>query len=858
MYICQYQNTITLNQPQATNNDLPSQELTIFPDEPSDTFFAEILLPVPIPRLFTYRVPNNLKDKLLIGQRAIVQFGDRKVLTGLVVNIHNQPPKEYEAKYILDLLDDFPAVTDLQFKLFNWIAEYYMCTAGEVMQAALPSGLKLSSESMVQLHPAFNLEESDLLFSESELILLKRLAHESLPYSDISKLLGVKNLYSILKSLVGKEAILLFEEVKEKYKPKTERKVRLTSTYTNTEAIEKLFETVSTKPKQEDILLKYLQVVPVLSHAELNKNGYPKKKLLEGDLSESSLNTLIKNSILEEYDIIVSRFEEDIITESKPILLSEEQQHTLNEIIKSFADHSGVLLHGITGSGKTEIYIHLIKQALEGGSQVLYLLPEIALTTQIVQRLRKIFGTSMGVYHSKFSDNERVEVWNGILNGRFKFVVGVRSSIFLPFDNLGLIIVDEEHDSSYKQQEPAPRYHARDVALVMASQHHAKVLLGSATPSIESYYQAQHGKYGFVKLEKRFGEAQLPNIIFADMGRERIQKTIKGEFSGLLLRKINETLSKKEQVIIFQNRRGYSPMVSCEDCSWVPKCVNCAVSLTYHQYRHAMVCHYCGYKESMPSSCPVCSSTRLKTVGYGTEKLEEELNLHFPEASVQRMDLDTTRSKTSYETIIDRFEKGETNILVGTQMVTKGLDFGHVSLVGVFNADRMIHFPDFRSYERAYQLITQVSGRAGRSDKPGTVVIQTSTPDHPLLNTIIKNNYDEFYSNQIEDRHQHNYPPFTRLIEITVKHTDKKICQATATFLCDTLRNRVQGVSILGPGEPMISKIRNQFLMSILIKIPRGSGELVHHKKIIQQSIGELLKEKEHRSVRIVLDVDPV
>ena len=682
--------------------------------------------------------------------------------------------------------------------------------------------------------------------------------NETLLYSDISKLLGVKHLYAILKSLVTKEAILLFEEVKEKYKPKTEKKVRLTTSYTNTESIEKLFETVSSKPKQEDILLKYLQLVPVLSHSALNKNGCSKKKLLEGDFSESSLNTLIKNKILEEFDIIISRFEENEMIENQPTLLSEDQQHTLNEIIKSFADHTGVLLHGITGSGKTEIYIHLIRQALEGGSQVLYLLPEIALTTQIVQRLRKIFGTSMGVYHSKFSDNERVEVWNGVLNGRFKFVVGVRSAIFLPFDNLGLIIVDEEHDSSYKQQEPAPRYHSRDVALVMATLHHAKVLLGSATPSIESYYQSQHSKYGLVKLEKRFGEAQLPSIVFADMGRERMQKTMKGEFTGLLLGKIKETLSKKEQVIIFQNRRGYSPMVSCEDCGWVPKCVNCAVSLTYHQYRHAVVCHYCGYKESMPSHCPSCTSTRLKTVGYGTEKLEEELNLHFPEANIQRMDLDTTRSKTGYETIIDRFEKGETNILVGTQMVTKGLDFAHVSLVGVFNADRMIHFPDFRSYERAYQLITQVSGRAGRSDKPGTVVIQTSSPDHPLLNTITKNSYEEFYNDQITDRYQHHYPPFTRLIEITVKHTDKKVCQATATLLCDVLRSRLQAVSILGPGEPMISKIRNQFLLSILIKIPRVSGELMQYKKIIQYSIGELHKEKEHRSVRIVLDVDPV
>ncbi|MBA4054903.1 MAG: primosomal protein N', partial [Marivirga sp.] len=806
------------------------------PDDTRSTLFAELLLPVPIPKLFTYRVPFILNDKVMIGQRAIVQFGDRKILTGIITAIHDKPPKDYEAKYILELLDNFPTVTDLQFKLFTWIAEYYLCTVGEVMNAALPSGLKLSSESRVQIHPAFNLDESELAFSDKEIILLKRLAQESLEYSEIVKLLGVKHLYSILKSLVAKEAIILYEEVKEKFKPKTERKIRLTEDFNKAAALETLFETLASKPKQEAIVLKYLQDVPVLSQPKKNKIGISKKKLLNEDLSESSLNTLVKNGVFEEFDVLVSRFEEtEEQTDQHIIQLSVEQQQTQYEILSSFKDQGITLLHGITGSGKTEIYISLIKQAIEGGSQVLYLLPEIALTTQIVHRLKKIFGTTMGVYHSRFSDNERVEVWNGILSGRFRFVVGVRSSIFLPFDNLGLIIVDEEHDASYKQQEPAPRYNARDVALMMSQMHHAKVLLGSATPSVETYYQATRGKYGLVKLDKRFGEAQLPKVILADMGQERKQKTVKGEFSRLLLKNIEDTLSKKEQVIIFQNRRGYSPMVNCEDCGWVPKCVNCAVSLTYHQFRHAMVCHYCGYKESMPEKCPTCSSTRLKTVGYGTEKLEEELNLHFPDATIQRMDLDTTRSKTGYESILDQFERGETNILVGTQMVTKGLDFDHVSLVGIFNADRMIHFPDFRSYERAYQLITQVSGRAGRRDKPGIVVIQTSNPDHPLLLTILKHSYEDFYNGQLADRHEHSYPPFSRLIEVTVKHTDKKVCRTVAAALYDTFRSSLPNIRILGPGEPMVSKIRNQFLMSLLIKIPRGSTELVQIKHSLVQ-----------------------
>jgi len=826
-------------------------------EEPS-TKFVELLLPVPIPKLFTYRVPHALQDHVQVGQRAIVQFGDRKILTGVIATVHQLPPKDYEAKYVLELLDDFPVVIDQQFRLFYWIAEYYLCTLGEVLNASLPSGLKLSSESMVQLNPSFNYDESTLEFSEKETILLKRLQSESLDYSAISKLLGVKNLFSILKSLVRKEAILLYEEVKEKYRPKTEKKIRLTSPNTNAKKLEELFKTLASKPKQEAILLRYLQEVPVLNDTSANILGISKKKLLTEDISESSLVTLIKHNILEEFEVVVSRFDTTEKETGISSQLTPEQLHAQREIIESFVTHPVTLLQGITGSGKTEIYISLIKQALEGGSQVLYLLPEIALTTQIVHRLKKVFGSSMGVYHSKFSDNERVEVWNGVLHGKFRFVVGVRSSIFLPFDNLGLIIVDEEHDPSYKQQEPAPRYHARDVAIMMGQMHHAKVLLGSATPSLETYYQAQQSKYGFVRLNTRFGEAQLPAVQLADMGQERKQKTIKGEFSGMLLKKIDEALSRKEQVIIFQNRRGYSPMVNCEDCGWVPTCVNCAVSLTYHQFRSALVCHYCGYKEALPTQCPVCTSTRLKTVGYGTEKLEEELTLHFPNAIVQRMDLDTTRSKAGYENIIEQFERGETNILVGTQMVTKGLDFDHVSLVGIFNADRMIHFPDFRSYERAYQLITQVSGRAGRKSKPGTVVIQTSSPDHPLLITILKTNIEEFYQSQIKDRQQHDYPPFTRLIEITVKHTDKKLCRTSADLLTRLLQTHLQGVRILGPAEPMISKIRNQYLMNILIKIPRGKSDLGAIKAAIQNTILQLTKEKEYRSLRVVVDVDPM
>lgn len=832
--------------------------MNLLSDHYSDTIFADLLLPVPIAKFFTYRVPLHFKESVKTGQRAIVQFGDRKIITGIIVRLHHDPPRDYEAKYILEILEDHAVLGEVQLKFFQWMAEYYACTVGEVLNAALPSGLKLSSESKVQINPRLNLEETEDQFSEKELLLLRTLQQETLEYSRISKLLGVKTVYNILKSLVAKDAVILFEEVKEKYRPKTERRIRLAPPHLAIRDLEAVFEALSSKPKQEEVLLKFLQHVPVMNTPGTNARGIAKSTLLSEGISESSLNTLVKNGILEEFEEVVSRFGDTDMGSSEATELNEDQRRGLEEILASFEKQTTTLLYGITGSGKTEIYINLIQKALESGSQVLYLLPEIALTTQIVQRLRRVFGGSVGVYHSKFSDNERVEVWNGVLQGRFRFVVGVRSSVFLPFDNLGLIIVDEEHESSYKQQEPSPKYHARDAAIMLGQMHFAKVLLGSATPSVESYFNALQSRYGLVKLDKRFGEARLPQTLIADMGMERRHKTVKGEFSGLLLRHIEETLAKKEQVIIFQNRRGYSPVLTCEDCGYVNRCVNCAVSLTYHQFKHSLICHYCGYRERVPVECASCSSTRLKSVGYGTEKLEEELKFYFHEAQVQRMDLDTTRSRSSYENIIEQFERGETNILVGTQMVTKGLDFDDVSLVGIFNADRMIHFPDFRSYERAFQLITQVSGRAGRKDKPGTVVIQTSSPEHPLLRMILDGRTDQFYESQLRDRQQYSYPPFVRLVEITLKHIDKKAVNASATAFVSLLKERLENVRILGPTEPAIGKIRNQYLMTVLLKIPKGRVELPRVKQVLLDVQALITREKEHRNTRILIDVDPM
>lgn len=822
------------------------------------TRFVEVIVPVPIPKTFTYRVPADLTDKVRKGLRVIVPFGPKKILTGIISDVHETPPREYEAKYVLELLDETEVISDQQFRLYHWMADYYMCTAGEVLNAALPAGLKLSSESMIQLHPSFDEETTQFDFSEKERLLLDRLKQGTLNYTEAAKILGVKTIYSLLKSLASKEAIILYEEVKDKYRPKTEKRVRLSEQYIKKKELEMLFETIAPKPKQEAVLLKYLQEVPVFTHPELNKKGIAKHALLDQEISESSVGTLIKNKILEEFEIVVPRFQPHEGATAAPVLLTEKQEAVRNNILHGFEEKGTVLLYGVTGSGKTEIYIDLIRRALEGGSQVLYLLPEIALTTQIVERMKKVFGDEMGIYHSRFSDNERVEVWNGVLQGKFRFVVGVRSSVFLPFDDLGLIIVDEEHDSSYKQQEPSPRYQARDVALVMGQFHSAKVLLGSATPSLESYYQSLQGRYQFVELTERFGDASLPDIVLADLVSERKMKTNKGSFSGLLLREIGERVKKNEQVILFQNRRGYAPVVQCEDCDWVPKCINCSVSLTYHQYRHAMVCHYCGYREELPKQCPVCSSKRILTVGYGTEKIEEDMALQFPEASVGRMDFDTTRTKSGYEEIIDSFETGKTSILVGTQMITKGLDFDNVTLVGIFDADRMMHFPDFRSYERAFQLITQVSGRAGRRMTKGKVIIQTHNPKHEIFSFALRHDYRGFLDVQLQDRDIHRYPPFARLIEVTLKQTEKPVVTQAATVFANMLKENLQGVRIMGPGEPMVSRVRNEYLMTILVKIPRNQGKLPEIKTTLASLAENLVEEKSFRKVRVVFDVDPV
>ncbi|MDH5366066.1 MAG: primosomal protein N' [Cyclobacteriaceae bacterium] len=824
-----------------------------------ETLFANIILPIPLPKSFTYRIPVDMEKDLLIGSRVIVPFGRRKILTGIVLLIHSSPPQNYEARYILDVLDHSPIMTGNQLELIQWIASYYMCTVGEVMNIALPTGLKISSESKVQLHPHFKLDNEETPLTEKEGILISTLKQqEALTYEDISQLLGVKTIHPVIKSLIQKEAIILFEEVKEKYKPKIESRFRLTEKYAKNESLlEELFRSLEKKPKQTDILLKYLQLVSVFKNSNENIEGLPKSIIKSNSLSHSSLKTLEKNGVFEVFDKIISRFNDIPDNIDHDFQLSDDQTYAKDEILSGFNKNKTVLLHGVTGSGKTEIYISLIQDALEGGNQVLYLLPEIALTTQIVTRLRKVFGSKMGVYHSKFSDNERVEVWNGVLSGKFSLVVGVRSSVFLPFDNLGLIIVDEEHENSYKQYEPAPRYNARDVAIYMAQAQHSKVLLGSATPSIESYHNTKTEKYQLVELNNRYGEAKLPKIVLVDTLKEKKRKTLKNDFTSVLVNSVEQRITDHEQAIIFQNRRGYSPYVNCDTCGWIPKCENCSVSLTYHLYKNELSCHYCGHKAPVSTHCGACESTKIITVGYGTEKLEEDLQLIFPDINIQRMDLDTTRNKYSYQRIIDAFEKGEIDVLVGTQMVTKGLDFDKVSLVGVLDIDRMLHFPDFRSLERTFQLVTQVSGRAGRRKKQGEVVIQTNNTEQPILKLIVNNDYQKLYDSEIIERQKFNYPPFYRLISITIKNKEKKICHETAYKLVNLLIAKLGKTRILGPEEPVINKIRNQFIMKILVKLEKDKVALGKAKIIVKEISETLLQERNLKSSRVILDVDP-
>jgi len=818
--------------------------------------FIDVVLPVPIPQFFTYRLPREMAPLVKVGARVVVEFGKSRVLTALVVRLHNTPPEKYPAKYIGELLDTEPVVTHDQLWLFQWVAEYYMCTTGEVLNVALPSGLKISSQSKIQYNPDFN--HHDLLNELEKSFLEVLIREDSLSYEESARLIGETDLARFIKGLVAKHAVVLYEEVSERYRPKLVRMIRLAEEYESDENVLQLIESLGKAKKQQEAILKYLSCIPIEELPSRNAEGVEKKTFKEQGISDAALNSLLEKGIFEQLEVRVSRFGNESPGKEAEIILSEAQQQASDGIMTGFAEKEVMLFHGITGSGKTEVYIDIIKKALDSGTQVLFLLPEIALTTQIVRRLKKVFGDTMGVYHSKFSDNERVEVWRGVLEKKFQFVVGVRSSIFLPFSNLGLIIVDEEHEASYKQFDPAPRYHARDVAIMLAQKVRSKVLLGSATPSIESYYQARSGKYGLVTLSERFGDAQLPAIELVNLRVERENKTLQKEFSSVLLEGIRESLEHKKQSIVFLNRRGYAPYLNCPECNWIPHCNQCSVTLTHHLHEKTLVCHYCGYSEPVPQTCPACGSPRVRSVGVGTERIEDDLRAFFPESRTLRMDFDTTRTKNAYENIIGEFESGDVDILVGTQMVSKGLDFDRVNLVGVFNADKMIHFPDFRAAERAFQLITQVSGRAGRREEKGRVLIQTNNPQNRVLQYVLANDYTGFYETELAEREGYNYPPFSRIIEITVKETSQLLAHQAAERLAGTLKSFLGGQRVMGPERALVERIRNKYLFVIWLKLEKDRMNIQATKQYLQKEIVNLITDKKFKSVQVVVNVDAI
>jgi primosomal protein N' (replication factor Y) (superfamily II helicase) len=808
-----------------------------------------------VPNLFTYRLMREHVGTVQTGARVIVQFGRTKIVTAIVVAVHQTPPQSYQAKYLLEVLDENPYFNSNHIDTLLWIAQYYMCTPGEVLNVALPAGLKISSLSKVQLNPDFDYPE--LLTDREQQLLAAIEQQKGLTYDEIARLAEVKNPYNIIKSLIAKKAVFVYEELLDHYSPKLIKKVKLTDFYADPTHFKSLLVALERSKKQAQIavLLKYNSYVPILKNPSLNQKGLEKTTLASNEeLSSSALNTLIKNQIFESFQVKVSRFP-DLPAQADMPQLSDSQQQAYLEILALFNQKDTVLLHGITGSGKTEVYIQLIQQALHAGSQVLYLLPEIALTTQIVQRLRLVFGDKVGVYHSRFSDNERVEVWQGLAEGRYQFVVGVRSAIFLPFTNLGLIVVDEEHEASYKQFDPAPRYHARDVAQVIARKQGAKVLLGSATPSVESRYQAQQGRYGYVTLSSRYSQVALPNLQLVDLQQATRQQQVQGEYSSQVLEAITATLNANQQVILFQNRRGFAPYLSCNICTYTAVCYQCDVSLTYHYKEGQLRCHYCGHHELKPQLCPACGSASLQTRGFGTEKVEDDMAILYPKARIARVDVDSTRNKGAFQTLINEVDSGAINILVGTQMISKGLDFERVALVCVFDADRLIHYPDYRSRERAYQLISQVAGRAGRRQTIGQVLIQTNMPEHPLLHQIAAQDYQAMYFAEITERERYLYPPFGRLIHITLKHQEQPRCLAAATALAAALASQLGPARVLGPDKPVVDRIRDRFLFEILIKLEKAAN-MRSVKAFLQDQISHTYTNKDLKNVQIIVDVD--
>lgn len=816
--------------------------------------YVDVIVPLPIASQYTYSVPAELEESVQEGCRVVVSFGQKKFYTAIVTKVHYVAPENYETKDVEEVLETSPVILPTQFRFWEWLSTYYLCTLGDVYKAAMPSGMKLESETLVAYNEEF---EATVPLPKNEQRILDLLNDDKEQcVTQLQKASGLKSILPIIKRLLEKQAIFVKEDLKRNYKPRTEARVRLTEAYSTEHALRELFDNLGRAKKQLSLLMKYIELSGWMGTASTLKEVSKKDLLDKTGASVSILNSLVEKGVLETYYYEIGRLDKSIKGTLSLNPLNVAQERAFTAIRNSFQEKSVCLLHGVTSSGKTEIYIHLIEEVLRKGQQVLYLLPEIALTTQITERLKRVFGHRLGVYHSKFPDAERVEIWKKQLTDEsYDIILGVRSSIFLPFKRLGLIIVDEEHENTYKQQEPAPRYHARSAAIMLASMYGAKVLLGTATPSVESYFNARKGKYGLVQLKERYKEIRLPHIELVDIKELTRQKRMKGPFSPVLVKEIRSALDRREQVILFQNRRGFAQMIECRTCGWIPKCKNCDVSLTFHKRLNQLTCHYCGYTQSVAASCPACGGVELLNRGIGTERIEEDIQLTFPDVRVARMDLDTTRSRTAYEKIIADFEQGKTDILIGTQMISKGLDFNHVNVVGILNADTMLNYPDFRSYERAFQLMAQVAGRAGRKDKQGLVILQTKSPELPVISQVLNNDYEQLYEDQLAERQVFRYPPFYRLIYVYLKHRKEDVLEQAAEMAATLLRTGL-GNRVLGPDKPPIARIQTLFIKKIMIKVELTASmtKVRDYLKGVQRTLSE---DARFRSLIVYYDVDP-
>jgi primosomal protein N' (replication factor Y) len=816
--------------------------------------YVDVIVPLPLAAQFTYALPAEMEESVGMGCRVVVPFGKKKFYTAIVTRIHTTPPEGYETKEVAELLDAAPVLLPEQLSFWQWIAQYYLCTPGDVYKAAMPSGMKLESETLVQYVDDY---EAPAPLPEREQRILDLLsADPEQCVTQLERASGYKHILPLIKSLLDKGAIRIKEELKQSYKPRCETRVRLTPQAGTERALHIWFDLLGKARKQLAVLMRYLELSGWQEGVGVRRE-VSKHDLLEAASATSAVLTgLVEKGVFELYEAEVGRLDLTSLHTEECHPLNAAQQSAFEAIHVSFREKDVCLLHGVTSSGKTEIYIHLIAEALKAGRQVLYLLPEIALTTQITSRLKRVFGERIGIYHSKFPDAERVEIWQKQLSTQpYEVILGVRSSVFLPFQRLGLVIIDEEHENSYKQQDPAPRYHARSAAIMLAARFGAKVLLGTATPSVESYYNARTGKYGLVELKERYQDIRLPQIEVVDVQDLKRRRLMTDPFSPRLIDEMRGALERKEQVILFQNRRGFAPMIECNTCGWVPRCNSCDVSLTYHKGLHQLTCHYCGHTYQVPRSCPACNGVDLQNRGFGTERIEDDVRALFPQARVARMDLDTTRSRTAYERIINDFQNGRTDILIGTQMVSKGLDFERVSVVGILNADTLLNYPDFRSYERAFQLMAQVAGRAGRKHKQGLVILQTKSPDLPVVRQVVTNDYEQLYLDQIAERQLFRYPPFFRLIYVYLKHRKEDVLDLAADTMATQLRHGL-GDRVLGPDKPPVARIQSLYIKKMVVKVElqASMAKVRDYLTAVQRAI---IEDERFRSLMVYYDVDP-